>query len=117
MATNNLNTTAMNNSVIDDPFALFNNYIAKHAWREAPEKNIEFTEATLSTIIRAEVVAGKYGLSVKVRRVKDGEIIITFVPLSLNSRLKVGDIIDCSKCRFICLEKEGEDDIYRFEEK
>lgn len=118
MATNNSNTATMkNNNVATDPWALFNNYVVEHVWKEAPEKNIEFTEEALNSIIRAEVVAGQYGLSVKIRRIKEEKTIITFVPLSINSKLRLGDIIDCSKCRFICLEKKGADDIYRFEEK
>lgn len=119
MTTNNFNTAAMNNNnsiFNDDPFELFNNYIVENAWIEVPEENIEFTQEMLDTIIRAEVVSGNYGLSVKIRRVKNGKIIITFVPLSINSKLRLGDIIDCSKCRFICLKKKGEDPIYRFEE-
>lgn len=104
----------MNKTV--NPLDLFNSYIIKNAWREAPEKNIDFTEEVLATIIRAEVVAGKYGNSVKIRHIDDGVHKVTFIPLSINSSLRLGDVIDCSKCRFICLEKEGADDIYRFEE-
>lgn len=107
----------MNTNKAFNPLDLFKSYVVENAWREAPEKNIEFTEDVLKTIITAIVVAGKFGNSVKVRRIKDGKNIVTFIPLSINSTLQLGQRVDCSKCRFICLEKEGCEDIYRFEEK
>lgn len=117
---NLMNNNSNNNSDSSNKksaFSLFTSYILENAWVENHAKDIEFTEEECNRIITAKVVAGKYGNSVRIRYVEDGKQKIMFVPLSINSKLKLDELVDCSKCRFICLEKQGEDDIYRIEEK
>ena len=59
---------------------------------------------------RAEVVASEYGLSVCFFMNSGGQ---TYIPLSKNSTLGVGDTVDVSKAKLLTLHRDGSDDITR----
>lgn len=71
-----------------------------------------FTEEEQKAVASASVVPSEYGNSVCFMMVAGGK---TFIPLSTNSALGVGDSVDLSKAELVTLEKQGEADIYRVE--
>ena len=71
-----------------------------------------FTAEEQAAVVSATVVPSKYGNSVCFMMVNGGQ---TFIPLSTNSNLGVGDSVDLSTAKLITLEKQGEADIYRVE--
>ena len=58
----------------------------------------------------AEVVSSQYGNSVCFHMVGGGQ---TFIPLSNDSTLSIGETIDLSKAQLLTLGKDGESDILR----
>ena len=69
-----------------------------------------FTQDVIAAVERAEVVASQYGNSVCFIMKSGAQ---TYIPLSQNSSLTVGDTIDLKAAKLITLCREGEDDIYR----
>ena len=59
---------------------------------------------------RAEVVSSDYGCSVCFFMNGGGQ---TYIPLSKQSKLKVGDELDIKTAKFVTLGREGKDDIFR----
>lgn len=71
-----------------------------------------FTAEEQGAVRSATVVASQYGNSVCFMMVSGGQ---TFIPLSQDSHLGVGDKVDLSSAKLLTLGKDGEADIYRVE--
>lgn len=71
-----------------------------------------FTQEEIDAVDHASVVDSQYGSSVCFFMKGGGQ---TFIPLSTNSALGVGDDVDLSKASLLTLERAGEADIYRVE--
>lgn len=69
-----------------------------------------FGEDEINAVTKTEVVVSSYGNSVCFFMKNGGQ---TYIPLSNDSTLAVGDTVDLSKAELLTLEKEGESDIYR----
>lgn len=72
----------------------------------------DFTAEEQAAVVSATVVPSQYGNSVCFMMIGGGQ---TFIPLSSNSSLGVGDRVDLSTAKLLTLEKQGEADIYRVE--
>lgn len=71
-----------------------------------------FTADEIAAVDSAKVVDSQYGSSVCFFMKAGGQ---TYLPLSTESSLKVGDEVNLSEHRLITLEKSGEADILRVE--
>lgn len=71
-----------------------------------------FTADEIAAVKSAEVVESQYGASVCFFLKSGGQ---TYLPLSTESSLQVGDEVNLSEHRLITLEKSGETDILRVE--
>ena len=69
-----------------------------------------FEKEEIAAVNEAEVVSSQYGNSVCFHMVGGAQ---TFIPLSNDSELSVGDTVDLSKAKLLTLEKDGESDILR----
>lgn len=69
-----------------------------------------FNQEEVAAVEKAEVVASQYGNSVCFFMRGGGQ---SYIPLSQDSELSVGDTVDLSKAELLTLEKSGESDIYR----
>jgi len=69
-----------------------------------------FNSEEIAAVDRAEVIASQYGNSVCFF-FKSGEQ--TYIPLSEQSKLAVGDELDLKTAKLITFSREGEKDIYR----
>ena len=77
-------------------------------WNLKASRNFEKEE--IAAVSKAEVVSSQYGNSVCFHMVGGGQ---TFIPLSNDSTLSIGETIDLSKAKLLTLEKDGESDILR----
>lgn len=77
-------------------------------WSLSDARN--FTEEEISAVDTAEVVSSKYGNSVCFHMKSGG---MTFIPLSSESILTVGENVDLAKAELLTLSKQGEKDICR----
>ena len=71
-----------------------------------------FTQDEINAVDHATVVDSQYGNSVCFFMKGGGQ---TFIPLSTNSTLGIGDNVDLSKASLLTLERAGDADIYRVE--
>lgn len=71
-----------------------------------------FSAEEIAAVASAEVVDSQYGSSVCFHMNGGG---MTFIPLSSNSTLGVGESVDLSKAKLLTLSKQGEADINRVE--
>lgn len=71
-----------------------------------------FSAEEKSAILQAVVVPSQYGNSVQFTMNGGG---LTYIPLSQNSNLGVGEVVDLEKAQLVTLSKSGEKDIYRVE--
>ena len=69
-----------------------------------------FNQEELAAISSATVIPSNYGNSVCFMMVNGGQ---SFLPLSNDSTLGVGEKVDLNKAELLTLSKEGEADIYR----
>lgn len=69
-----------------------------------------FTEGEIAQVESATVVASQYGSSVCFIMLGGGQ---TYIPLSQESSLNIGDSVDIKKAKLLTLSKAGEEDIYR----
>lgn len=69
-----------------------------------------FTPEEIAAVDRAEVVASQYGNSVCFFMKGGGQ---TYIPLSEQSKLAVGDELDLKTAKLVTLSRKGNDDIYR----
>ena len=72
----------------------------------------KFTDEEIAAVERTEVVASQYGNSVCFFMKGGG---MSFIPLSTQSNLGVGESVDMSTAKLLTLSKQGEDDILRVE--
>ena len=72
----------------------------------------EFTADECALVKSAEVVSSEYGESVCFFMVGGGQ---TYIPLSNQSTLGVGDSVDLTKAKVLTLHRDGSDDITRIE--
>lgn len=87
-------------------FASLRKYVPK--WNVVSSR--EFSKEEQASVLEAKVVASQYGNSVCFMMVGGG---MTFIPLSQDSNLTVGETVDLSKAKLLQLAKEGEEDIFR----
>lgn len=69
-----------------------------------------FSPEEIAAVNKAEVVSSQYGNSVCFFMAGGGQ---TFIPLSNDSSLAVGDPVDLKSAKLLTLEKTGESDILR----
>ena len=69
-----------------------------------------FSAEEISAVKSAVVVSSQYGNSVCFHMVSGGQ---TFIPLSNDSSLGVGEAVDLTTAQLLTLEKQGEADIMR----
>jgi len=72
----------------------------------------KFTADECALVKSAEVVSSEYGESVCFFMVGGGQ---TYIPLSNQSTLGVGDSVDLTKAKVLTLHRDGSDDITRIE--
>lgn len=77
-------------------------------WNLKSSRSFEAEE--IAAVTKAEVVASQYGNSVCFFMKAGGQ---TYIPLSTDSTLTVGDSVDLSKAELLTLGKDGESDINR----
>lgn len=70
----------------------------------------KFDVEEINAVSSAEVVASQYGNSVCFFLKSGGQ---TYIPLSNDSTLSVGDPVDLTKAELLTLSKDGESDINR----
>ena len=78
------------------------------SWNVTSERNFEAEE--IAAVKKAEVVASQFGNSVCFFMVGGGQ---TYIPLSNQSTLSVGDEVDLTKAKLLTLHRDGNDDIMR----
>lgn len=71
-----------------------------------------FDAEEIAAVKNAEVVNSEYGKSVCFFMVGGGQ---TYIPLSNQSNLGVGDSVDLSKAKILTLHRDGNDDITRID--
>ena len=79
-------------------------------WEVVNSRN--FQQEELALVDKAEVVSSDYGMSVCFFMKSGGK---TYIPLSRDSSLTVGDSVDMSKARLLTLHRDGCDNINRID--
>jgi hypothetical protein len=69
-----------------------------------------FNEEEIAAVKSASVVSSQYGSSVCFLMKSGGQ---TYIPLSRDSELSVGDSVDLTKAQLLTLHRDGDDDIIR----
>ena len=80
------------------------------SWNVVNSRSFEAEE--IAAVKNAEVVNSEYGKSVCFFMVGGGQ---TYIPLSNQSNLGVGDSVDLSKAKILTLHRDGNDDITRID--
>lgn len=80
------------------------------SWNVVEEKTRSFNAEELALIDHAEVVASEYGNSVCFFMHGGGQ---SYIPLSRDSQLTVGDTVDVTKAKLLTLHRDGSEDITR----
>lgn len=83
-----------------------------YAGKWAVSNSRDFTADEIGAVANASVVDSQYGMSVCFMMKSGGQ---TFIPLSTNSSLTVGDDVDLAKAKLLTLHRDGDADIYRVE--
>lgn len=86
--------------------------LQKYATKFQVKDSRVFNEEELADVVSAKVVASQYGMSVCFY-MKSG--CQTYIPVSRDSVVSVGDEVDINKAKILILEKEGSEDIVRVE--
>ena len=71
-----------------------------------------FSQDEINAVDHAVVVDSQFGNSVCFHMRAGGQ---TFIPLSTNSKLGLGDTVDLSQAKLLTLGRSGDADIYRVE--
>lgn len=71
-----------------------------------------FSDEEINAVSKAEVVASQFGNSVCFFMKGGGQ---TYIPLSRDSSLGVGDTVDLKKAKVLTLHRDGNDDITRID--
>jgi hypothetical protein len=77
-------------------------------WNVVASRNFDAEE--IAAVKKAEVVASEYGNSVCFFMKSGGQ---TYIPLSNNSSLAIGDTVDLSSAKLLTLHRDGSEDITR----
>ena len=77
-------------------------------WEVKSERS--FTQDEINAVSHAVVVDSTYGSSVQFTMKNGG---LTFIPLSQDSSLGIGEEVDLTKAKILTLGKSGEADIFR----
>ena len=80
------------------------------SWNVVDERSFEAEE--IAAVKKAEVVASEYGNSVCFFMHSGGQ---TYIPLSNQSSLGVGDTVDLTKAKILTLHRDGNADITRID--
>ena len=80
------------------------------SWNVVNSRSFDAEE--ISAVSKAEVVASEYGNSVCFFMNGGGT---TYIPLSRDSTLGIGDSVDLTKAKVLTLHRDGNDDITRIE--
>jgi len=83
-----------------------------YAGKWAVKASRSFSQDEINAVDHASVVDSQYGMSVCFFMKGGGQ---TFIPLSTNSSLALGDDVDLTKASLLTLERPGDADIYRVE--
>jgi hypothetical protein len=83
-----------------------------YAGKWAVSNSRGFSADEIGAVANASVVDSQYGMSVCFMMKSGGQ---TFIPLSTNSSLTVGDDVDLTKAKLLTLHRDGDADIYRVE--
>ena len=78
------------------------------SWQVTASRN--FNAEEIAAVKSAQVVASEYGNSVCFYMHSGGQ---TYIPLSNQSSLTVGDSVDLTKAKLLTLHRDGSDDITR----
>ena len=88
------------------------NSLRVYAGKWAVVDSKDFSKEEIDMVDHAEVVDSQYGNSVCFFMKAGGQ---TFIPLSTNSTLSVGDAVDLTKAKLLELHRDGDANIYRVE--
>lgn len=77
-------------------------------WNVVAERNFDAEE--IAAVNKAEVVTSEYGKSICFFMKSGGQ---TYIPLSNQSTLSVGDSVDLHTAKILTLHRDGNDDITR----
>ena len=80
------------------------------SWNVVDSRSFDAEE--IAAVKRAEVVSSEYGLSVCFIMKDGGQ---TYIPLSNQSDLTVGDAVDLTKAKILTLHRDGSGDINRID--
>ena len=80
------------------------------SWKVTASRNFEAEE--IAAVRKAEVVSSEFGNSVCFFMHGGGQ---TYIPLSNQSSLAVGDTVDLTKAKILTLHRDGSDDITRID--
>lgn len=80
------------------------------SWNVTGTRAFEADE--IAAVKSAQVVSSEYGKSVCFFMVGGGQ---TYIPLSTQSTLEVGDEVDLASAKILTLHRDGNDDINRIE--
>lgn len=80
------------------------------SWNVTNSRGFEAEE--IAAVKRAEVVSSEYGKSVCFFMHSGGQ---TYIPLSNQSTLGIGDEVDLTKAKVLTLHRDGSDDINRID--
>ncbi len=80
------------------------------SWNVVNSRSFEAEE--IAAVKNAEVVSSEYGLSVCFFMNGGGQ---TYIPLSNQSNLGVGDSVDLTKAKILTLHRDGNDNITRID--
>lgn len=88
------------------------NSLRVYAGKWQVKESRAFLPEEKQAVLQAVVVPSQYGNSVQFTMQGGG---LTYIPLSQDSSLGVGEVVDLDKARLVTLCKSGENDIYRVE--
>lgn len=86
--------------------------LQKYAGNWSVVGNRVFNQDEIGAVEHAEVVSSAYGSSVCFFLKGGGQ---SYIPLSTQSSLAVGDTVDLTKAKLLTLHRDGNDDIVRVE--
>lgn len=91
---------------MNNVFASLTNYADN--WKVVDSR--AFNSEEIAAVKSASVVSSQYGSSVCFLMKSGGQ---TYIPLSRDSELAVGDTVDLSQAQLLTLHRDGDDDIIR----
>lgn len=86
------------------------NSLQVYAGKWSVKSTRAFDKEEIAAVKQAVVVPSQYGNSVMFTMVAGGQ---TYIPLSSDATVGVGEIIDLNKAQLLTLSKDGESDIVR----